>query len=127
MGVICKHGVSAGSLVPVTVLGPIPVPAGQFHLLSDLYGTSAMPSANTTLVLQKSNDNFGVNVVELDRIELPNPGSFQDSPVGDTKIVGGSQVQWRMVGVQSVAGAFSATVRGQSQLSNGTPGPDVLD
>jgi hypothetical protein len=127
MGVICKHGTNAGSLVPVVVIGPIGVPAGQRHLISDFHGTSASPGANTTLVLQKSNDNFALNIVEVERLELPNPGTFEDSPVGDTLILGGAQVQWRVTAVQSAAGALSATIRGETQLSNGNPGPDVLD
>lgn len=127
MGEISKHGTNPGSLVAVTVVGPVSVPLGQSHSLTDFQGTVADPGANTALILQKSNDNFVGNVVEIGRLEMPVAGTFEDSPVGDWKVPGGAAVQWRVRAVQSVAGALGATIHGQTLKSDGTPGPDVLD
>jgi len=128
MGTISKHGASPGSLVPVTILGPITVPPGIVHQLEDLKTTQADPALNGAFTVEQSNDNFGANIVEIDRSEMPIAGTFEDTPEGSSKIVGGSQVQWRVRLVQGAVGAATVTVRGTTGKTSGSPdAPDVLD
>lgn len=129
MGSISKHGTSPGSLVPVVVIGPISVPPGQVHIIEDFKTEMEAGAANGAFVIEKSNDNFGVNNVEVDRTEMPVPGTFEDSPVTATTINGGPAVQWRVRLVQSMVGAASATIRGETQDAAGNPkgAPDILD
>jgi len=128
MGVISKHGVSAGSLVSVVILGPVSVPAGQLHFITDFKSEMEGAAANGAFMLEKSLDNFVTNVVEVDRNEMPSPGTMEDTPRAVTKIVGGASVQWRVRLIQGAAGAASTTVRGETLNQDQSPSvQDVLD
>lgn len=118
-GDLSKFGASAGSAVPVVLIGPTLVPAGDKAVISDFGATAAAATANSVFELQKSNDGFALNIVPLGRIEMPVPGTVLKTWDSPPKVPGGSQ--FRVVAVQGTPGPMSAEVMGQ------TDNADIVD
>lgn len=118
-GDLQKFGSHPGSLVPVVIVGPTAVPAGEDARLSDFGATAGPGSANTVLEFQKSSDGFVGNIVPLSRIELPTPGTVLKTFDSPPKIEGGKS--FRVIASQSAPGPFSSEVMGQ------TTSTDIID
>ena len=115
-GDLQKFGAHPGSAVPVVIIGPTPVPAGEEAVIADFGGTAASGTANTVLELQKSFDGFVFNVVPLSRLEMPTPGTFLKTWDSPPKVPGGSQ--FRVIAVQGTPGPMSAELMGQTSQSD---------
>lgn len=111
-GDLQKFGAHPGSLVPVVLIGPTLVPVGDGAVIADFGATGGPASANTLLELQKSNDNFALNIVPMARIEMPTPGTVLKTWDSPPKVEGGSR--FRVIASQSAAGPMSAELMGQT-------------
>ncbi len=119
MGDLQKFGSHAGSMVQVVLIAATPVPAGDEVRVTDFGATAGPASTGTVVELQKSNDNFAVNIVPLARIELPNPATALKTYEQPIKIPGGSS--FRVIASQTAAGPMSAELTGE------TDGADITD
>ncbi len=121
MGTVNKFASSAGGAGPTVVIGPVAATAVTGTILiTDFGGTARGAAATTTLLLQGSNDNFVLNIVPLDQIEIPTTGTIMKTFEGPLTINPGRE--FRVVATQGTPGAFSTTVLGETNTL-----VDVLD
>lgn len=118
-GDLQKFGSHAGSAVQVVVIGPTLVPSGTIAVISDFGSTMGGAGAEGVFELQKSNDNFALNIVPLARIEMPAKGTVLKTWDSPPKVEGGKR--FRVVAVQGTPGPMSAELMGQ------TDGADIID
>lgn len=113
MGIVNKFASSAGTAGPTVVIGPVSATndTGQIQI-TDFGATARGSAANTTLVLQGSNDSFVGNIVGLDQIEIPTVGTLIKTFEGPILIQ--PDRQFRVIASQGTLGAFSVTVLGET-------------
>lgn len=118
-GDLQKFGAHPGSGVPVVLIGPTLVAADNDARITD-FGTTAGPATvNSIFELQKSNDNFALNIVPIARVEMPVPGTVLKTWDSPPLIPGG---EWfRVVASQGTPGPMSAELMGQ------TKNADIID
>jgi hypothetical protein len=112
-GDLQKFGASVGSLVPVVLIGPVLVGVDNDAVIADFGATAALTSLNSVFELQKSNDNFALNIVPMGRIEMPSTGTVLKTWDSPPKVEGGSR--FRVVASQGTAGSMSAELMGQTK------------
>jgi hypothetical protein len=112
-GDLQKFGASPGSLVPVVLVGPVLVGVDNEAVIADFGSTAGPASLNSVFELQKSNDNFALNIVPMGRIEMPSPGTVLKTWDSPAKVEGGSR--FRVVASQGAAGPMSAELMGQTK------------
>jgi len=112
-GDLQKFGAHVGSLVPVVLIGPVLVAVDNDAVIADFGSTAGTTSLNSVFELQKSNDNFGLNIVPMGRIEMPAPGTVLKTWDSPPKVEGGSS--FRVVASQGTAGPMSAELMGQTK------------
>ena len=118
-GDLQKFGASVGSLVPVVLIGPVPVGADNDARITDFGATAGPASVDSVFELQKSNDGFALNIVPMGRIEMPTPGTVLKTWDSPPLVEGGSQ--FRVIASQGTAGPMSAELMGQ------TKNDDIVD
>lgn len=126
MGDVQKFGENAGSTSTVTLIASTQVPAGNIADMTDYSATADGGSVGTVVTLQKSNDNFAANTVNVSRIVLPVDGTFMktyDSPIRVPTL------NWfRVQGIQATLGPFTAEVSGQTvPTQSGKSTKNIID
>ena len=116
MGDLQQFGASGGSLVEIVLIPSVTAPEGNSFTITDFKVTGGGASANSRFRVQVSNDNFGVSVVEVDRMELTPRGMAQSSYFSAIRLREGQSV--RVLGVQEVAGPMSAQLLGKTTAEN---------
>lgn len=123
-GILDKFGSHPGSVVPVVVIAPVVVPAGQTHEITEFETTMAGAGTNMIVSVQTSNDGFVLNIVERARTEMPSGGTFLKTY--DSSIAVTSGLSWRVVMSQGVASLMSVRCAGQTKSQDFSPGSDVI-
>jgi len=115
-GIFHKFGSNPGALVSTVIIASTQAVDGNAFSITDFSATANAVSSNSIYQLQKSTDNFALNIEELDRIEMPTGGTFMKSYLKPIRIVTGEYV--RAVFSQGVAGTASVTLNGDTQTFN---------
>jgi len=118
-GDLQKFGAHPGSGVPVVLIGPTLVAADNFARITDFGSTAGPGTVNSVFELQKSNDNFALNIVPMSRIEMPVPGTVLKTLDSPPLVPGGSW--FRVIASQGTPGPMSAELMGQ------TKDEDIID
>lgn len=111
-GIFHKFGSHPGALVQTVLIASTPITNLNQAAITDFAATCNATSSNSIFMLQKSIDNFAVNIEELDRIEMPVGGTFMKSFLKPVLIRNNEQV--RVVFSQAVAGTVSCTLNGDT-------------